>query len=94
MYLEDTFHMIQFIGNNEDKNITYHIVHSYFFVYCCNKRSRTNFVLHIKKINEKRCTSHINVKKILAILTKVNEVYATIHRLVKGTPCWDCPKEL
>jgi hypothetical protein len=46
------------------------------------------------KKNEKKCTSHISVEKVLAILTKVNEVYATIHRLVKGTPCWDCPKEL
>ncbi len=84
MYLKDALRVIQFIGNNEDKNITYHIVHLYFFVYCCNKRSRTNFVLHIMKKNEKKCTSHISVEKVLAILTKVNEVYATIHRLVKA----------
>jgi hypothetical protein len=31
MYLEDAFHVIQFNGNNENKNITHHIVHSHFF---------------------------------------------------------------
>ncbi len=84
MYLEDAFHVIQFNGNNENKNITHHIVHSYFFVYHCNKRSRTNFVLHIMKINENICTSHIIVEKVWAILTKMNEIYATICRLVKA----------
>jgi hypothetical protein len=36
------------------------------------------------KKNDKRCTSHTNVEKVLAIFTKVNEVYVAIHRLVKA----------
>jgi len=36
------------------------------------------------KKNEKKCTSHTSVEKVLAILTKVNKAYATIHRLVKA----------
>ncbi len=84
MYLEDALCVIQFIGNNKDKNITYHIVHSYFFIYRCNKRSRTKNFLHIMKNNEKICTSHISVEKVLAIFTKVNKVYATIRRPVKA----------
>jgi hypothetical protein len=35
------------------------------------------------KKNERRHTSHTNAEKVMAILTKVNEIYATIHRLVK-----------
>jgi len=35
------------------------------------------------KKNEKRCTLHTNFKIVMAMFTKLNEVYATIHKLVK-----------
>jgi len=36
------------------------------------------------KKNEKRCTLHTNFKIVMAMFTKLNEVYATIHKLVKA----------
>jgi hypothetical protein len=35
------------------------------------------------KKNEKRCTLHTNFEKVMAMFIKLNEVYATIHKLVK-----------
>jgi hypothetical protein len=70
MYLEDTLRVIQFIGNNKDKNITYHIVHSYCFVYHCNKRSRTNIFLHIMKKMRKNAHHILVLKKSWLSLQK------------------------
>jgi hypothetical protein len=36
------------------------------------------------KKNEKRCTLHISSKKVMAMFTKLNEVYVAIHKLVKS----------
>jgi hypothetical protein len=36
------------------------------------------------KKNEKRCTLHICFEKVMAMFTKLNEVYAAIHKLVKA----------
>jgi hypothetical protein len=35
------------------------------------------------KKNEKRCTLHISFEKVMAMFTKLNEVYVAIHKLVK-----------
>jgi hypothetical protein len=36
------------------------------------------------KKNEKRCTLHTSFKIVMAMFTNLNEVYATIHKLVKA----------
>ncbi len=35
------------------------------------------------KKNEKRCTLHTSFEKVMVMFIKLNEVYATIHKLIK-----------
>jgi len=58
-------------------------LYNYILLFIIIIKDRTNFFFHIMKKNEKRCTLHTSFEKVMAMFIKLNEVYATIHKLVK-----------